>query len=144
MRRTVLGCVAVTALGAIAASPAMAFRGGGMGGMHMGGMGGMHMGGMHMGGMHMGGMHMGAPAFHGGMFAGRSVFVPGGNRFVRGPFARHVFFNRFNRFGFRHHRFRSFAFGAPFVYAAYDYGCWRPVWTGYGRRWINVCYDYGY
>jgi hypothetical protein len=33
--------------------------------------------------------------------------VPGGNRFVRGPFARHVFFHRFNRFGFRHHRFRN-------------------------------------
>lgn len=144
MKRKVLCCLAVIAFGAaVAASPAMAFRGGGMGGMHVGGMGGMHFGAM--GGMRMGGMRMGAPAFHGGTFAGRSVFVPGGNRFVRGPFARQAFFHRFNRFGFRHHRFRNFAFfGAPFAYAAYDYGCWRPIWTGYGRRWVNVCYDYGY
>ena len=138
MKSRALGCgpAAALAVGLLVATPAMAFRGGG-------GFGGMHMGGMHMGGMHMGGMGFGRPAFHGGMFAGRSAFIPGGNRFVRGPFARHAFFHRFNRFGFRRHRFRNFAvFGAPFAFAAYDDACWRLVWTPYGRTWANVCYGY--
>ena len=143
MNNKAVSGLAVTALGTalVLATPAAAFRGGfgGFGGMH----GGMHMGGMHMGGMHMGGMGFGRPAFHGGMFAGRSAFIPGGNRFVRGPFARHAFFHRFNRFGFRRHRFRNFAvFGAPFAFAAYDDACWRLVWTPYGRTWANVCYGY--
>ena len=136
MKNRALGCGAAAALAVslLVATPAMAFRGGG-------GFGGMHMGGMHMGGMHMGGMGFGRPAFRGGMFAGRSAFIPGGNRFVRGPFARHAFFHRFSRFGFRHHRFRNFAvFGAPFAFAAYDDVCWRLIWTPYGSRWANVCY----
>ena len=83
------------------------------------------------------------------MSAGRSVFAPGGNRFV----GRQAFTPQFHRsFAFRHHhrfhRFHRFAFiGAPFAYAAYD-GCWRRVWTGYGWRWADVCngysYNYGY
>jgi hypothetical protein len=157
MNNKAVSGLAVTALGTalVLATPAAAFRGGfgGFGGMHGGmHMGGMHMGGMHMGGMHMGGMHMGGMpgggmhfARPGGMFAGRSVFVPGGNRFVRGPFARPVFAHRFNRFAFRHHRFHRFAFvGAPLIYASYASGCWRRAWTPYGWEWINVCYGYGY
>jgi hypothetical protein len=63
-------------------------------------------------------------------------------------------FNNFafrNRFFFRHHRFRNFAFfgagvglGLRPYYYGYD-GCWQPVWTGYGYRLVNVCYrNYGY
>ena len=92
------------------------------------------------------------------MVTGRSVFVPGGNRFVGAPFAgRHAFVNRRffdegrrDRFEdrFRHRRFDNFAFfGVPFAYdyAAYGNGCWR--WDGW--QWINICYnydgyDYGY
>jgi hypothetical protein len=86
-----------------------------------------------------------------GAATGRSVFVPGGNRFAGAPFAgQHIFVNRFHNFAFRHpfffrhHRFRNFAlfgFGVPFVYdyAAYGNGCWR--WDGW--QWINICYDYG-
>ena len=104
-----------------------------------------------------------AAAFRGGMVPGRSVFVPGGNRFVGAPFAgRHAFVNRRffdedrrDRFEdrFRHrrffvNRFDNFAFfGVPFAYdyAAHGNGCWR--WDGW--QWINICYnydgyDYGY
>ncbi|TPW00410.1 MAG: hypothetical protein USCAAHI_00136 [Beijerinckiaceae bacterium] len=118
------------------ASPAVAFRGGG-------GFGGMHGGGMHMGGVPGGGMHFSGDGFPGGMVTGRSVFVPGGGRFVGAPFAGQRFVgNRFNNFAFRrnafffrHHHFRNFAVvGAPFFYdyAAYGNGCWRQVWTSYG------------
>jgi hypothetical protein len=152
--------LASAAVGAalVVSSPAAAFRGGGgFGGGHMIGGGGRMMGGM-------GG---------GRMFTGRSVFVPGGNRFVGAPFAsRHAFVNRRifdegrrdriedRREGrrdrddrFRHRRFfvngfDDFAFfGAPFAYdyAAYGNGCWR--WDG--GQWINICnnydgYNYGY
>jgi len=105
-------------------------------------------------------MHFGGGMPGGRMLTGRSVFVPGGNRFVGAPFAgRHIFVNRFHNFAFRnrfnnfafrhpfffrHHRFRNFAFvgfGVPFAYdyAAYGNGCWR--WDGW--QWINICYDYG-
>ncbi len=71
--------LASAALGAalVVSSPAAAFRGGG-------GFGG--------GGFHGG---FGGGGFRGGMVTGRSVFVPGGNRFVGAPFAsRHAFLNR--------------------------------------------------
>ena len=71
--------LASAALGAalVVSSPAVAFRGGG-------GFGG--------GGFHGG---FGGGGFRGGMVTGRSVFVPGGNRFVGAPFAgRHAFVNR--------------------------------------------------
>jgi hypothetical protein len=89
------------------------------------------------------------------MVTGRSVFVPGGNRFVGAPFAgQHAFVSRRffdegrrdrveDRFEdrFRHRRFDNFAFfGVPFAYdyAAYGNGCWR--WDGW--QWINICYGY--
>jgi hypothetical protein len=137
MKSKLLGCLSATVLGAAIAlaTPAMAQRGGGgFGGMHGGGgFGGMH-------GGFGGGMHFGGGGFRGGMVTGRSVFVPGGNRFAGAPFAGRV--NRFSTFSFRHHHFRNFAFvGAPFVagYAAYGDWCWR--WDGW--QWINACYDYG-
>src|SRR4029077_1389586 len=86
---------------------------------------------------------------------GRSVVVPGGNRFVGAPSAGphvvgapsagpHVVVNRFNNFAFRDpHRFRNFAFvGAPFFYdySGYGSGCWQP--TSYGWQWSNICDDY--
>ena len=145
MKSKLFGCLSATVLGAAIAfaTPAMA--------QHAGG-------GMSGGGMHFGG---GMPG--GRMFTGRSVFVPGGNRFVGAPFAgRHAFVNRRffdedrrDRFEdrFRHrrffvNRFDNFAFfGVPFAYdyAAYGNGCWR--WDGW--QWINICYnydgyDYGY
>ena len=102
--------------------------------------------------------HAGGGMPGGRMFTGRSVFVPGGNRFAGAPFAsRQAFVNRRffdegrrdrfeDRFEdrLRHrrffvNRFNNFAFiGVPF---AYDYadGCWR--WDGW--QWINICYDYG-
>jgi hypothetical protein len=142
--------LASAALGAalVASSPAAAFRGGGS----FGG-GGFH-GGFGGGSFH-GGFGGGMPG--GRMFTGRSVFVPGGNRFVGAPFAgRHAFVNRRffdegrrdrfeDRFRHRHffvNGFDSFAFfGLPFAYdyAAYGNGCWR--WDGW--QWINICYDYG-
>jgi hypothetical protein len=87
MNTKLLRCVAATAMTAasVVATPAIAFRGGGgFGGGHMmGGMGGHPM--MSMGGSMPGGR----------MFTGRSVFVPGGNRFVGTPFAgQHAFVNR--------------------------------------------------
>lgn len=75
MKTKLLGCLAGTAMATaiFVATPALAFRGG-----------------MAGGGMHFGG---GMPG--GRMFTGRSVFVPGGNRFVGAPFAgRHAFVNR--------------------------------------------------
>jgi hypothetical protein len=119
------------------------FHGGGGGfgaGMHTGGVGGMHFSGAPAGGMRFGGV----PG--GGMSAGRSVFAPGGNRFVGAPFVGRQFTHHFRHsFAFRrHHHFRRFAFiGAPFTYAAYN-GCWRKVWTAYGWRWADTCNDYGY
>jgi hypothetical protein len=139
--------LASAAVGAalVVSSPAAAFRGGasfGGGGHMMSGMGG------------------------GRMFTGRSVFVPGRNRFAGAPFAsQHAFVNR--RFfdegrrdriedrregrrdrddRFRHRRFfvngfDNFAsFGAPFAYdyAAFGNGCWR--WDG--GQWINNCNNY--
>ena len=114
------------------------------------------------GGMSGGGMHFGGGMPGGRMFTGRSVFVPGGNRFAGAPFAsRQAFVNRRffdegrrdrieDRFEdrFRHrrffvNRFNNFAFfGVPFGYgyAAYGSGCWR--WDGW--QWINICYDYNY
>jgi hypothetical protein len=97
------------------------------------------------------------------MFAGRSVFTPGVNRFVMPGVNRFVprafsngqmFPNRFHafpfdhRFAFHHHHFRNFAFfGYPFAYdggyGAYD-GCWRQIATPYGLQWTNICYNYGY
>jgi hypothetical protein len=170
MKSKLLGCLFATILGTTIAlaTPAMAFRGGsGFGGMHGGfGGGGMHFGAFGSGGMHFGGMPGGGMRFGGmprGVITGRSVFVPGGNRFVGAPFARQRFgFNRFNnfafrrnafffrnRFFFRHHHFRNFAFfGAPFAvgwgWPYYYDGCWQQVWTGYGYQWGNVCYGYGY
>jgi len=128
MKNNIVSCIAAAALGAalISATPALAFRGGGGGG--------------------------GFSGFHGGMFAGRSVFVPGAGRIAGAPFAgQRIGFNRFNKFGFRH-RFRNFVFvGAPFGWGwdwpYYDYGysgCWQRVWTGYGWRWVDACYNYGY
>jgi hypothetical protein len=157
MNGRIVGCLSAAVLGAAISlpNPAMAFRGGGgFGGMHGGfGGGGMHFGG---GGFRGGGMHFGGGSFRGGMITGRSVFVPGGNRFVGAPFAGRRFVgNRFNNFAFRrnafffrHHHFRNFAFvGGPFFYdnAAY-YGnyCWQQSWTPYGWQWVNVCYSYGY
>jgi hypothetical protein len=152
MKSKLFGCLSATVLGAAIAfvTPAMAFRGGG----GFGGGGGFH-GGFGGGGFHGG---FGGGGFRGGMVTGRSVFVPGGNRFAGAPFAsRHAFVNRRffdegrrdrieDRFEdrFRHrrffvNRFNNFAFiGVPF---AYDYadGCWR--WDGW--QWINICYDYG-
>jgi hypothetical protein len=175
MKSKLLGYLSAAVLGAAIAlpTPAMAFRGGGgFGGMHGGfGGGGMHFGGgFGGGGMRFGGGGFAGGGFRGGMVTGRSVFVPGGNRFAAAPFAGQRFaVNRFNNFGvrnrfnnfalrdrffFRHHHFRNFAFfGAPFFgFGAwpyyYDYaangGCWRQVWTGYGLQWVNVCNDYGY
>jgi hypothetical protein len=117
--------------------------------------------------MHFGGMPSG------GMVTGRSVFVPGGNRFVGAPLAgRRVFvnrsnnfnnfnrfnnvhrFNRFNNFAFRHHhRFRNFAFvGAPFfddyaAYGNYDYAAHgNECWRQEwtGYGWQWVNVCYGY
>jgi hypothetical protein len=164
MKTKLLGRIAASAMAAaIVATPAIAFRGsGGFGGGHMMGGGGHMLGGM--GGHPMmsmgGGFHgrFGGGGFGGGMATGRSVFVPGGNRFVGAPFAgRHAFVNRrffdedrrdrfedrFRHRGFFVNRFDNFAFfGVPFAYgyAAYGNGCWR--WDGW--QWINVCYDYGY
>ena len=117
------------------ASPALAFRGGG--GMH--GMGG----GMGMHGMHGGGMAGHAMAFAprgAASFGAAPISRPGwGSGWSRSAFPHHArfFHNRF------HHRFNRFAFfGAPFLYAGYDY-CWRQVWTRYGLQWVSVC-GYGY
>jgi hypothetical protein len=165
MQTKLLGCLAAMAAAIVVATPAMAFRGGGgFGGGGFGG-GGFH-GGFGGGGFHGG---FGGGGFRGGMVTGRSVFVPGGNRFAGAPFAgRHFAINRFNNpfffrnrfflhnrfFPFRHRFFRNnfFFVGAPFFgfgawpyyydYAAYD-GCWRRIWTGYGWQWTNICYDYG-
>lgn len=147
MTSKILSCLIAGALGTtlVLASPALAFRGGGGGGMHGGGKGGgMHVSGMG-GGVHFGGMG-GGPRF--GAATGGMRFS--GARFATAPFAHAAFTPRFSRFAFRdhrffrHHRFHRFAFvGAPFAYAAYD-SCWRRVWTPYGVRWIDVCGDYGY
>jgi hypothetical protein len=138
MKSKIFGCLSATVLGAAIAfaTPAIA--------QHAGG------------GMSGGGMHFGGGGFRGGMVTGRSVFVPGGNRFVGAPFAgQHAFVNRRffdegrrGRFEdrFRHrrfgNRFDNFAFfGVPFAYdyAAYGNGCWR--WDGW--QWINICNNYG-
>lgn len=130
------------------ASPVLA-RGGGHGGFGGGGHfgGGMHAGGfgggMRGGGMHVGGMggarfaHVGGPGFGGARFA-HAGFAPrfAGAGWHGRPFiGRHAFFH--------HRHFRRFAvFGAPFVYAGYNDGCWRRSWTPYGWQWVNVCGDY--
>jgi hypothetical protein len=162
MKSKPVGCLAATALGAAitVAAPAMARGGGGMhggggfggGGMH-GGFGGMH-GGFGGGGTHFGtgfgggGMRFGGGGFRGGMVTGRSVVVPGGNRFVGAPFAGLRVVPSTTSLSRNHQRFRNFAFvgAAPFFYdyAAYGNGCWRQEWTGYGWQWVNVCYGYGY
>ena len=133
MKKTILTCLMAAVLGTTVAlaSPALA-RGGGHGG-HGGGFGG-HGGGWHGGG---GGWHGGGVRFSGGGFAGprfaHAAFAP---RFAHAGFHRPFFHHRF------HHR--RFAFiGAPYLYAGYNYGCLRRVWTAYGPRWVNVC-DYGY
>jgi hypothetical protein len=119
MKSKLVGCLAATALGAAiaAATPATA-----------------------------GGVHGSGGGFHGGMVSGRSVFVPGGNRFVGTPFAgRRVFGNRLDR-DEHHRRFRNFAIvGAPFLYdySAYGNECWQQEWISYGWQWINICDDYG-
>ncbi len=138
MKTKLIGCLAATIMAAaiVVATPALAFRGGGFGG------GGFH-GGFGGGGFHGG---FGGGGFRGGLVTGRSVFVPGGNRFVGAPFAgRHAFVNRRffdegrrDRFEdrFRHRRFfvnqfDNFAFfGVPFAYdyATYGNGCWRLGW----------------
>jgi hypothetical protein len=113
------------------------FGGGGHfgGGMHAGGFGGMHVGGM--GGARF--AHVGAPAFGGARFA-HAGFAPrfAGAGWHGRPFiGRHAFFH--------HRHFRRFAvFGAPFVYAGYNDGCWRRSWTPYGWQWVNVCGDSWY
>ncbi len=101
MRTKLLGCLAATAMGTaiVVATPALAFRGGGFGGGLHGGFGGA--------GFHRG---FGGGGFRGGMFTGRSVFVPGGNRFVgrsvvAGSFNRAGRFDRDDRFGRRFGRF---------------------------------------
>jgi hypothetical protein len=83
MKSKLLGCLSATVLGAAIAlaTPAMAQRGGG-------GFGGMH--GGFGGGMHFGGGGFGGGGFRGGTVTGRSVFVPGGNRFAGAPFAAQV------------------------------------------------------
>jgi hypothetical protein len=143
-RKIVTGLLAAVLATTVAlASPAFARGGGGGhgGGGHggFGGGGGWHGGGgMHAmgGGMRFSGMG-GGPRFVGGGFAGprfaRAGFV--GPRFAHAGF-RHGFHNRF------HHRRFAF-FGAPYLYAGYNYSCWRRVWTAYGPRWVNYC-DYGY
>ena len=132
MKSKLLGCLAATGLGAAiaVATPAMA--------------GGSGVVGMHGGGMMAGGMR------GGGMVMGRSVSVPGGNRFVGAPVGgRRVFGNGLDRddFAFRdHRRFRNFAIvGASFLYdySAYGNGCWQQEWISYGWQWINICDDYG-
>lgn len=128
MKPKLLGCLAATAMVAaiVVATPAMAFRGGGGHGFGSGG--------------HM--MSMGGGWGHGPMFAGRSM--------AKGSFDRAGRFDHFhhfrNRFVFSN-GFNNFAFfGVPFAYdyAAYGNGCWRRVWTPYGWRDSNICYDYGY
>ena len=64
--------------------------------------------------------------------------IGGGPRFGGARFAG----NHFAHAGGFHHRHGRFAFGAPYAYS-YD-SCWRPVWTAYGRQWVDVCGDYGY
>jgi hypothetical protein len=130
INRNLPGCVFAALLGAaiVAAAPAMA-RGGFGGGDHFGGIGGSHFGAF---GGHFGGF--------GPRFTGRSVAI---GRFDH----RFHHFDRDDPVFFWHHRFRDFAFfGVPFA-AGYDYGygaCFRPIWTGYGYQWTNVCNEYGY
>jgi hypothetical protein len=153
--RLLKGLTAATIAAVMAlASPVLARGGGGGGhggfggGGHFGG--GMHAGGF--GGMHVGGMggarfaHVGAPAFGGARFAhagfAHAGFAPrfagAGAGWHGRPFiGRHAFFH--------HRHFRRFAvFGAPFVYAGYNDGCWRRSWTPYGWQWVNVCGDSWY
>lgn len=127
MKRNLLGCLTAIALSASlgAATPTMAFHGGGFGGMHGGGFGGgfggMHgggFGGMHAGGFGggfrggmpaVGGFHGGMPArggmiVHNGGFASRAAFAPIGNRFVGNRFVGGRFAFANNRFAF-HNRF---------------------------------------
>ncbi len=105
MKNNLIGCLSAAVLGAAIAlsTPAMAFRGGGgFGGMHGGfGGGGMHFGGGRFGGggMRFSGGGFADSGFRGGMVTGRSVFVPGGNRFAAAPFAGQRFAgSRFNHF----------------------------------------------
>jgi hypothetical protein len=135
MKKRILTGLMAAVLGATVAlaSPAFARGGGG----HGGGFGGRGGGGWHGGGgMHaMGG---GGMRFSGGGFAGPRFARAGfaGPRFAHAGFHRPFFHHRF------HHR--RFAFiGAPYLYAGYNYGCLRRVWTAYGPRWVNTC-DYGY
>ncbi|BBO03044.1 hypothetical protein SG09_23940 [Bradyrhizobium ottawaense] len=94
-------------------------RAGGFSGMHVGGMGGARF------------AHVGGPAFGGARFAHAGI----GPRFAGAGWHGHR--------GFHHHHFRRFAvFGAPFIYAGYNDGCWRRSWTPYGWQWVNVCGDY--
>jgi hypothetical protein len=148
--RLLKGLTAATIAAVMAvASPVLARGGGGGGhggfggGGHFGG--GMHAGGF--GGMHVGGMggarfaHVGAPAFGGARFAHAGFaprFAGAGAGWHGRPFiGRHAFFH--------HRHFRRFAvFGAPFVYAGYNDGCWRRSWTPYGWQWVNVCGDSWY
>jgi hypothetical protein len=148
--RLLKGLTAATIAAVMAvASPVLARGGGGGGhggfggGGHFGG--GMHAGGF--GGMHVGGMggarfaHVGAPAFGGAHFAHAGFaprFAGAGAGWHGRPFiGRHAFFH--------HRHFRRFAvFGAPFVYAGYNDGCWRRSWTPYGWQWVNVCGDSWY
>ncbi len=141
----------------------VAARGFGGGGMHFGGSA-MRFGGGGFGAPHFGGNfagprissgfvgRLGNGPFQRPMFAGRSVFAPGGNRFGSALVpGRATLATRFHDFRFRHHHhFRNFAFlGAPFGfgYGLYGYGydgCWRQLWTAYGYQWVSVCYDYPY
>ena len=125
MKKRILTGLMAAVLGTTVALASPAFARGGGGGH--GGMGGGHGG---MGGGH-GGMHAmgGAPRF------AHAAFAP---RFAHAGFHRPFFHHRF------HHR--RFAFiGEPYLYAGYNYGCLRRVWTAYGPRWVNVCDDgYGY
>ncbi|MDD1522530.1 MULTISPECIES: hypothetical protein [Bradyrhizobium] len=125
------------------ASPALArggFGGGHGGGGHFGGAGhfggGMHAGGF--GGMRAGGMGGARFAHVGGFGGARFAHAAIGPRFAGAGWHGHH--------GFRHHHhFRRFAvFGAPYVYAGYNDGCWRRSWTPYGWQWVNVCGDYWY
>jgi hypothetical protein len=148
--RLLKGLTAATIAAVMAlASPVLA-RGGGGGGHGGFGGGGHFGGGMHagaFGGMHVGGMggarfaHVGAPAFGGARFAHAGFaprFAGAGSGWHGRPFiGRHAFFH--------HRHFRRFAvFGAPFVYAGYNDGCWRRSWTPYGWQWVNVCGDSWY
>jgi hypothetical protein len=182
MKSRLIGLLSAAVLGAALTlpEPALAFRGGSFGGFHGGGGFGGFRGGFAGGGFSgfrggfagggfsgfRGGMPFGgarafaaAPAWRGGMWAGRSVFAPGAGRFAawRGGWARPGW-GWGRGWGWRHRGWGwgwpvglgvglglgYAAWGAPWWWGGYYYGdyCWRQTWTPYGWEWINVCYGY--